>query len=582
MSERKEHYYLPELREQLSTGKVDRREFLRTATLLGVAAPAAYAMASKITGQPLVKKAKAQGKKGGTIRFAMRVQEMSDPSTFDWVERSNVARQITEYLTLTGTDNVTRPYLAESWEASDDLKTWTFKLRQGVKWSNGDDFNADDVVFNFERWLDPATGSSNIGLFGSMVEGEGDSKKMTDGAVEKVDDHTVRLHLNRAELAIPENLYNYPTAIVHRRFSEEGGDLSKNPVGTGAYEIKELRVGEIAVLQKRAGYWGEEPLLDEIKYIDLGDDRAAAVAALASGQVDMVHEIDIEQTDMIAHIPGAVLFETVTAQTGVARMQVDQEPFTNRKLRQAVQACIDHAKVLEIVLRGKGAPGEDHHVAPIHPEYAQLPPLKQDFDKAKALLKEAGYPDGITLSIDCNANQNWEVAAVQTMVEMWKQAAARRHGAQPRLPLRRALEREPLCQSGVRRGARRRGRHAGRGGAAQEDGKGPENPSGRRGHQPAAVAFGLQCRHRQGQGLQDASDQLPPDAQGLARHLGFLRGRGRHRCPRPFCLLPPGVVPGDHFVPGCPQEKRRSGRAAPPNACPAPGRLDTSSNHGEA
>jgi peptide/nickel transport system substrate-binding protein len=413
---------MPELREQLGTGKVDRREFLRTATLLGVAAPAAYAMASKITGQPLVKKAKAQGKKGGTIRFAMRVQEMSDPSTFDWVERSNVARQITEYLTLTGTDNVTRPYLAESWEASDDLKTWTFKLRQGVKWSNGDDFNADDVVFNFERWLDPATGSSNIGLFGSMVEGEGDSKKMTDGAVEKVDDHTVRLHLNRAELAIPENLYNYPTAIVHRRFSEEGGDLSKNPVGTGAYEIKELRVGEIAVLQKRAGYWGEEPLLDEIKYIDLGDDRAAAVAALASGQVDMVHEIDIEQTDMIAHIPGAVLFETVTAQTGVARMQVDQEPFTNRKLRQAVQACIDHAKVLEIVLRGKGAPGEDHHVAPIHPEYAQLPPLKQDFDKAKALLKEAGYPDGITLSIDCNANQNWEVAAVQTMVEMWKQA----------------------------------------------------------------------------------------------------------------------------------------------------------------
>src|SRR3546814_10530402 len=81
----------------------------------------------------------------------MKVQEMSDPATFDWTEKSNVARQIVEYLTITGDDNVTRPYLAESWSASEDLKTWEFKLRKGMKWSNGDDFNADDVVYNFTR-----------------------------------------------------------------------------------------------------------------------------------------------------------------------------------------------------------------------------------------------------------------------------------------------------------------------------------------------------------------------------------------------------------------------------------------------
>jgi peptide/nickel transport system substrate-binding protein len=335
-----------------------------------------------------------------------------------------VSRQFVEYLTITGPDNVTRPYLAEQWEASDDLKTWTFKLRRGVKWSNGDEFNADDVVFNFERWLDPATGSSNIGLFSAMTEENAEGKKsMTSGAVEKVDSHTVRLNLNRPELSIPENLYNYPTAIVHRNFSDEGGDLSKNPVGTGPYELADFRVGEIAVLRKRQEpYWGGDVSLDEIRYVDLGDDRSAHLGALASDQVDLIYELYVDQLDVVQRLPNAQLFDVVTAQTAVARMQVSKDPFGNKKLRQAMQACIDHDKVLELAYRGKGAPAEDHHVSPIHPEYFELPKMKPDIEKAKALLKDAGYPSGIELSIDTNNDSKWEVDAVQAMVEMWKPA----------------------------------------------------------------------------------------------------------------------------------------------------------------
>jgi peptide/nickel transport system substrate-binding protein len=410
---------------------MDRREFLRTTTLLGLSAGAAYAVAGKITGQHAVRRALAQEpKKGGILRVGMQVQEMTDPATFDWTEKSNQARHIVEYLVNTGPDNVTRPYLAERWEASDDLKTWTFKLRQGIKWSNGDDFNADDVVFNFKRWTDPATGSSNIGLFAAMTEevdtGKKDdkgnpvkSKRMTEGAVEKVDDHTVRLHLNSAVLSIPENLYNYPTAIVHRRFSEEGGDLSKNPVGTGPYTLAEFGVGDKAVLKRRSDpYWGEAPYLDEIHYIDVGEERAAALAALASAQVDTVYQLDVSQLETIERLPNVVIHEAITAQTAVARMQVNQKPFDDVRIRRAVLACMDQAKLLEIAYRGRGAAGENHHVAPIHPEYFKLPTLKQDFDLAKKLLAEAGHPDGIQLTIDVgNTSGPWELATMQAFKE---------------------------------------------------------------------------------------------------------------------------------------------------------------------
>ena len=430
-SGRRVHPYVPELCAQLRKGALGRREFLRSATLLGVSAAAAYATAGKILGRPLAGPAAAAEtpKRGGRLRWGMQVQDMTDPATFAWTEPSNQTRHTLEYLCRTGADNVTRPYLAESWEASDDLKTWTLKLRRDVTWNNGEAFDADDVVFNFKRWLDPATGSSNIGLFASMLEtletGKTDdqgnpilAQRMSEGAVEKVDAHTVRLNLNSPDLAIPENLYNYPTAILHRRFDEEGGDFSKNPVGTGAFELAEYRLGEVCTLRRREGYWGEAPYIEEIAYIDIGEDRDAWPAAIAENRVDGIFRFDVNQLEAAELIPGLVVNSVFTAQTGVARMQVDKAPFDDIRVRQAVQACADRSKLLEIAYRKKGAPGEDHHVSPVHPEYAKLPGLVQDHEKARALLADAGYPEGITLEIDIgNTSGKWEQHAMEALRE---------------------------------------------------------------------------------------------------------------------------------------------------------------------
>ncbi|MFQ5468623.1 MAG: ABC transporter substrate-binding protein, partial [Kiloniellaceae bacterium] len=285
---------------------------------------------------------------------------------------------------------------------------------------------------NFTRWLDPKVGSSNVGLFASMVDevdtGKKDDKgnpvmgkRMTAGAVEKINAHTVRLNLNSAVLSIPENLYNYPTAIVNRRFDDEGGDLSKNPVGTGPYMLDKdsFQVGEKAVLKRRADkYWGEDPYLDQIHYFDHGEERSAWLAALASKQVHAIYELDITQLEVAERLPSVNLLQANTAQTGVARMQRTQAPFDNLNLRRAIMACMDHQKLLDIAHRGKGAPAENHHVAQIHPEYAKLPPLKQDYELAKKLLVDAGHADGITLPVNVgNATGKWEQDTMQALKE---------------------------------------------------------------------------------------------------------------------------------------------------------------------
>ena len=397
------HSYLPELCDQLKTKKIDRRDFLRQAALLGMTATTAYAMADVLTGDAPIKAAQAATPKaGGALKVSMRVQEMTDPASFDWVEKSNVARFIVEHLTRTRADNVTVPYLAKSWEASDDLKTWVFHLKEGVKWSNGDDFTSADVAHTVNRWLDPATGSSNLGLFGAMVEEGADGKKRgIANAVEVVDSHTIKFNLKQAALAMPENFYNYPTAIVHKGFGADyDADLSKNPIGTGPCELADFSIGERAILKKRAGAYHDGAFhLDEIQYFDHGEDTNAWIAALASQQVDMVYRVPNDAIETVKRLPFVNIHEATTAQTAVMRFRVTEKPFDDVRVRQAIAACMDHKEILDKAFKGLGQIAENHHVCPIHPDYAALPPLKRDIEKAKKLLAEAGHGGGLTVEI---------------------------------------------------------------------------------------------------------------------------------------------------------------------------------------
>ena len=432
-----EHPLLPTLKRQLVERQIERREFLRYATLLGVAAPTAYAFVAKVTGEKLIAPAEAQGAlpKGGTLRLAMRCQDLKSPHTYSWIESANSARQVLDYLTVTGVDNITRPSLVEKWEPSPDLKTWTLRLRKTVKWHNGRQFTADDVVWNLKRVLDPKTGSSVVGLMkGFLLEdvetGEKDDKgnpkkssRLWDtNAIQKVDDFTVRLNGKSAQLAVPEQLFHYPLLILD---PAENGEFKVGSNGTGAFTLTANEVGRKQVLKARKeGYWGGGPYLDQLEFIDLGDDPAASVSALASKQVDGLYGADIVQLEALQKIPHVQMYQVATAYTATARMQ-PVKPFDDKRVRQAMRYAIDSNAVLQIAHRGLGQPGEHHHVSAVHPEYAKLAPPQRDVARAKKLLAEAGYPNGIDVEIICRPQPAWELLAVQTMVEQWKEAGIR-------------------------------------------------------------------------------------------------------------------------------------------------------------
>ncbi len=425
MSTGKEHPYIDRMKALLVEGGCDRREFLRTTTLLGLSSAAAYAFAGKVTGESWVAPARAEAPtKGGTLRIAMRVLALESPHTYSWFE-SDITRQVCQYVTRTGHDNITRPYLAESWDASEDLKTWTFVLRKNVTWASGRPLTSDDVIWNLKHALDPDTGSSMQGLMSSylLAEVEKDGAKTMGlwdaNAIEKVDDNTFRLNCHTAQLAVPEHLFHYPMHILD---PEEGGTFGAGSNGTGAFKMDDYVVGDHAILSAREDYWGEGPYVEKLHFIDLGDDPATRLAALRSNQVDGLYELSSQLLSTAQAMEGVKIYSAETAQTAVARTKVTQKPFDDPKVRKALRLASDPPTALDLVLQGRGTPAEHHHVAPIHPEYAKLAPMTNDPAAAKALLAEAGYPDGLELEIAANAGEDWEVNAVQVLAQQWEQA----------------------------------------------------------------------------------------------------------------------------------------------------------------
>ncbi len=414
------HPLIPEMHEELSKGQISRREFLRFSTLLGLSLASAEILAACV--EPAQTPApsaaldtptrRAQGAlvRGGMIRCATRLERVDHPARFTEPGQSHAWRHVLEYLTYTGPNGITTPYLLEKWEASPDLKTWTLYVRKGIRFNNGQELTAQDVVFNFKQWLDPDIGSSMASSLSYLQAFDVDPK----------DDYTVILSLKTPTIFLPEHLFQYPAAIVPKTFE---GDLQLQPVGTGAFSMAEYVPGERCRLRARKYYWrnGADgrplPYLDEIVMLQFGEDRSADLAALQTGQVDTILEPLFAMWAALKDDPRYAIVSIPTAATYLLRFRVDQEPWKDNQVRQAIKHCHDREKILAAAVQGEGTIGHDSHVAPAQVEYTPLDPLPFDPATAKELLAKAGHPEGVSVELAVPSDWPAAVAYAQLLKE---------------------------------------------------------------------------------------------------------------------------------------------------------------------
>jgi len=302
------------------------------------------------------------------------------------------------------------PALATSWETSADGLTWTFKLRSGVTFHDGSTFTAKDVVYSFGEILKPANGYMGSKALSFIAK------------VTSVNANTVQMTLKQPNMDFLILLADAPSAAFIVPHTKTVKELIKRPCGTGPFKLKEYQPSVSTTFVRNEAYWDQGlPYLDELHHVYL-PETATQVAALMSGELQLLWQINPDSIAVLQKSPQVKVVEVPGGFYQPLLMSVKQKPFEKIKVRQAMKYLVNREAFVKAVLQGRGQPGNDQPVTPKAPFWGNIPPYPFDLAKAKALLAEAGYPDGFTTTLLTSNARPGMTESATVFQEMAKQA----------------------------------------------------------------------------------------------------------------------------------------------------------------
>jgi oligopeptide transport system substrate-binding protein len=375
-----------------------------------VSSVSALALAALVSAAPMASPASAQEpRQGGSIVITYKddVSTLDPAIGYDWQNWSMIKSLFDGLMDYEPGTTELRPGLAESYEISGDGTVFTFKLRTGVKFHNGREMTAEDVKYSLDRTTLPETQSPGAGFFGSIkgydAVAAGDAKSLEGVTV--VDPQTVRIELSRPDATFLHVMaLNFSFIVPKEAVEEHGADFGKNPVGTGAFKLAEWTLGQRLVFERNPGYWREGlPYLDQITF-EVGQEPTVALLRLQRGEVDIPGDgIPPAQFLQVRNAPEYKdrIVEGGQLHTGYVAMNVKMEPFDDRRVRQAVNMAINKERIVRII-NGRAVPA-NQPLPPTMPGYDKAyEGYPHDPDRAKALLAEAGLPDGFETELFVN------------------------------------------------------------------------------------------------------------------------------------------------------------------------------------
>ena len=350
-------------------------------------------------------------KRGGTLNMAIRKDVVVMNAL---VATGSSERRLRDLMfeALLGLDlkgNI-HPNLAESWEVSDDGRLYTFKLRKGVKFHNGQEMTAEDAKFAMDYTMNPKNGARGYSVL-----------KIVD-RVEAADKYTLKVYIKNASPGFLYTLTEIQTfSVVPKESLPEGvRKIKRYPVGTGPFKFVEWQPKQRIVLERFDDYWGHKAFVDKVIMRPI-KDATIRMTALRAGDIDMVVRAPYEWVKEIAggRLRGFSMAKAAYAGGRGIDFNVADPPFNNKKLRLAVAHAIDRKEIMDAAYFGFGDPSDQKYPRGHSGYFEGVPSPEYDLNKAKALLKEAGYK-GETIEIMTNQGAVREIEATTLQAQLKK------------------------------------------------------------------------------------------------------------------------------------------------------------------